>query len=92
VKLLDQLPDITPSKYSEMLRARNEVVQRNASRRKRGLSVLPLPDKPEKPLCYVAYSDDGTYEGRLKSRSLAEAREEAPGFKIVVEEWVNETY
>ena len=60
---------MTYKEYQRALQKRAAVVTDNSIRRLTGHTdeCLPLPPKPEKPLCPVAYSSDGTYEGRLKN-------------------------
>ena len=64
---------MTYSDYSHDIAKRAAVVSRNRSRRLRGLPALPVPPKPSRPVCRVAYSADGTYEGRLSDDQQAPA-------------------
>lgn len=58
---------MTEAEYRKAVYARAEAVSLNRSRRLRGLELVPVPPKPEKPLLPFAYEPDGTYGGRLDS-------------------------
>ena len=60
---------MTLSEYRKLRQERDEIISENRARRMRNIrqEPLPVPPKPEVPLVPVAYSLNGTYEGRLES-------------------------
>lgn len=54
------------AEYRKAVKARQDAISANRSRRMRGLPTLPVPDAPQRPQVAVAYSQGGTvYEGVL---------------------------
>lgn len=51
--------------YSAALALRANAVSVNRSRRMQSLPTQPLPLKPTRPKCRIAYTKDGDYIGRL---------------------------
>ena len=57
----------TLTEYNRLANERAKIISMNRSRRIKGLSLLPVPPKPDKPLVPIAYETDGTFCGRLAS-------------------------
>lgn len=57
--------------YQRLMKARQSIISTNASRRIKGLTPLPVPDKPKAPLVSILYDKDGTYVGRCEDEEEA---------------------
>jgi hypothetical protein len=71
----------TSEAYWQAKRDRADVVRENASRRMRGLEVLPLPDVPARPMIYEVYSG-GEYQWAHLHDDEEGAREEAEAYGL----------